>query len=59
MERLLDYFVPKKYILNLKIDKSEKTIGGEVVAFGEVKSETVKFHAVDLKINTVSINCEN
>ena len=59
MERLLDYFVPKKYILNLKIDKSEKTIGGEVVAFGEVKSETVKFHAVDLKINTVSINGEN
>ena len=30
MERLLKYFEPEKYILNLKVDKHQKYIGGEV-----------------------------
>lgn len=58
MERLLNYFVPEKYILDLDIDKYEKTIGGVVTVFGEVKDEVVKFHAVDLKITDVLVNNE-
>ena len=56
MERLLQYFVPEKYLLDLKIDKKAKTIGGKVVILGEALSETVKFHAVRLKIEDVVIN---
>ena len=56
MERFLEYFVPEKYTLDLLIDKFEKTNGGTIVVTGEVKSETVKFHAVDLKITDVLVN---
>lgn len=56
MERLLDYFVPERYVLNLKIDKYAKTIGGEVKVVGAVKAETVKFHAVNLCIDEVKIS---
>lgn len=56
MERLLDYFEPTKYRLNLIIDKHQKTIGGVVTIDGVAKAETVKFHAVELEIEKVSIN---
>ncbi len=56
MERFLDYFVPEKYILDLIIDKNAKTIGGKVVIKGKALAETVKFHAVNLKITDVLIN---
>ena len=56
MERLLDYFVPEKYILDIAIDKNKKKIGGVVTVSGEVLKETVKFHAVDLKITDVLVN---
>ena len=56
MEKLLDYFVPEKYILDIAIDKHAKTIDGVVVVLGEVLQETVKFHAVDLKITDVLVN---
>ena len=56
MERLLDYFVPERYILDLLIDKHEKTIGGKVIVRGEVKNEVIKFHAVDLKITDVLVD---
>ena len=58
MERLLDYFVPERYVLDLKILKDEKYIGGVVKVFGEVLNETVKFHAVGLKITDVLVNGE-
>lgn len=58
MEKLLDYFIPEKYILNLTIDKHAKTIGGVVTVTGEVLAETVKFHAVDLSITDVLVNGE-
>lgn len=58
MERLLTYFVPEKYILNLDIDKYAKTIGGVVIVTGEAKNEIVKFHAVDLNITDVLVNGE-
>lgn len=56
MERLIKYFVPEKYGLNITIDKENKKIGGEVVIIGEVKQEDIKFHAVDLKIRNVLLN---
>ena len=58
MERFLDYFVPEKYVLDIAIDKHKKTIEGAVTVKGEVLSETVKFHAVGLKIADVMVNGE-
>ncbi|MDO5475307.1 MAG: M1 family metallopeptidase, partial [Candidatus Saccharibacteria bacterium] len=58
MERLLKYFVPEKYILDLYVDKFKKTIGGEVKVLGKVLEETIKFHAVDLEISDVLVNGE-
>ena len=56
MERLLKYFRPEKYQLELDIDKYKKTIGGVVKVTGEVLNETVKFHAVRLEILQVLVN---
>ena len=58
VERLLDYFVPEKYALDLIIDKSAKTIGGKVTVIGESKAEKVKFHAVGLSVDEVLVNGE-
>ena len=56
MERFLDYFKSEKYVLDIAIDKHKKTIGGVVKVSGEVLNDTVKFHAVDLKITDVMVN---
>ena len=56
MERLLDYFIPEKYVLDIEIDKHKKTIGGKVVVEGKVLNNEIKFHAVDLEISDVLIN---
>ena len=56
MERLLDYFRPEEYLLDIVIDKNKKTIGGVVVVTGEVLEKTVKFHAVDLDISEVKVD---
>ena len=58
MERLIDYFVPEKYILDLDIDKHVKTIGGAVTVEGQAKAENIKFHAVGLSIDSVLVNGE-
>ena len=59
MEKLINYFTPEKYVLNLAIDKNAKTLGGEVTVFGKSTSENIKFHAVDLSIDEVAVNGEN
>ena len=56
MERFLDYFVPERYKLELFIDKNKKTISGTVEIFGKVLAETVKFHAVELTIDSVEVD---
>ena len=56
MERLLDYFVPERYELCLKLDKVAKSIDGKVKIYGEVLAETVKFHAVNLEIIKVLVD---
>ncbi len=55
MEKLLNYFEPEKYVLNLKVDKHKKYIGGEVTVLGEAKSDLVKFHAVNMTIKSVVV----
>ena len=56
MERFLNYFNPEEYVLDLKIDKHQKTIGGVVKVTGEAKEETIKFHAVRLNVGEVLID---
>ena len=56
MERLIKYFVPEKYTLDIAIDKHAKTLSGVVVVTGEALQETVKFHAVRLEIVGVMVN---
>ena len=56
MERLIKYFVPEKYSLDIDINKTKKTIGGKVTIEGQVKSENIKFHAVNLSIDSVQAN---
>ena len=51
MEKLLDYFVPEKYEINLGINKFDKKIGGTVIVSGEALKDTLKFHAVGLSVN--------
>ncbi len=56
MERLLDYFVPEKYTLDLTIEKAKKAISGKVLVTGVAKAENIKFHAVGLSVDFVKIN---
>ena len=58
MEKLLDYFVPEKYVLNIEIDKGQKSIGGEVEITGEALAEEVKLHAVGLEVEYALVNGE-
>ena len=56
MERFLNYFKPEKYVLEIMVDKTKKTIDGKLVVFGEVLNETVKLHSTKLKITDVIVN---
>ena len=58
MERLIKFFKPEKYVLDLKINKNEKKIGGKVEVVGEALNEVVKFHAVRLNVSDVVVNGE-
>ncbi|MBR5621004.1 M1 family metallopeptidase [Candidatus Saccharibacteria bacterium] len=56
MERLLDYFIPKNYNLSLNINKSTRRVYGTAIITGEPLAETIKFHAKNLKITSVTMN---
>ena len=57
MERLLDFFIPKNYLLNLFIDKHQKTIKGTVEITGKTKTaDLLKLHSVGQTIDFVKIN---
>lgn len=58
MERLLDYFEPKNYQLTLNINKQTERIRGKVLIIGTPKSNTIKLHAKNLKISSVTIDDE-
>ncbi|GBG96093.1 M1 family metallopeptidase [Lactococcus termiticola] len=53
VKRLIETFVPENYKIFLDIDRKTKTFKGQVAIHGEAKSDTVYFHAKDLKISSV------
>ena len=59
MERLLDFFIPKSYQLNLFLDKHAETISGTVKIAGKVsKAGLVKLHSKGQTIDFFKINGE-
>ena len=57
MERLLNFFIPKNYLLNLFIDKHQKTLKGTVEITGKTKTaDLLKLHSVGQTIDFVKIN---
>ena len=58
MERLLDYFIPENYQLDLFIDKENKFLKGVVKITGKALTPTIKLHSVNNKIKTDKINGE-
>ncbi|MBQ6320597.1 M1 family metallopeptidase [Candidatus Saccharibacteria bacterium] len=57
MEHLLDFFIPKHYLLNLFIDKHQKTLSGTVQISGKTqKSDLLKLHSVGQIIDFVKID---
>ncbi len=58
MERLLDYFIPENYQLDLFIDKENKLLKGVVKITGKALKPEIKLHSIDNKIKTVKINGE-
>ena len=60
MERLLDFFTPKNYLLNLFIDKHAKTLKGTVKSSGKTKTaDLIKLHSVGQSIDFFKINGKN
>ena len=56
MEQLLEFFKPKRYQLELFIDKENDLVDGDVVITGAAKADKIFLHAVDMKIKSVKIN---
>lgn len=54
MERLLQYFTPEHYDLNLKIDRTRDLIEGTVKIRSEAHADIIKLHAVNLEILSVA-----
>lgn len=53
MERLIEYFTPDNYQLDLTISRQEDYIRGQVIISGKINQNIVKFHAVNLDIKSV------
>ena len=56
MERLLNYFKPANYQIELRINKETESIQGYVIITGEKVGEVIKLHAKNLKIVSVSVD---
>ena len=54
MERLLEYFTPTNYNLSLNINKNSRKVYGTAIITGKPKADTVKLHAKDLNITSVT-----
>lgn len=55
MERLLKYFIPEHYKLELNISKQQETIRGTVTIDGRIveNNNIIKLHAVDMNIKNI------
>jgi aminopeptidase N len=58
MEKLLNYFTPNHYDIDLDINKSAKTLRGEVIIYGIASQKTIKLHAKSLHISAVEVDDE-
>ena len=58
MERLINYFKPENYKIELRINKQTEEVQGHVVIAGERVGEKIKLHAKNLKIISAMINGE-
>ncbi len=57
MEKLLEYFKPSSYKLQLSFDRQRETIQGTVLINGSIQNEkSVKFHAVNMEIASVQFH---
>ncbi len=56
MERLLDYFTPETYHLELFINKHEGTARGRTTITGQAHRNLIKLHAKDLTIDRVTVD---
>src|SRR5574344_351108 len=56
MERLINFFNPANYKLDLNINKETEHVLGHVVITGEQRNEVIKFHSKNLQIKSVKVN---
>ena len=56
MERLLEYFIPSHYDLDLRINNEKTTINATAVIYGDAKASNIKLHAVGLSIDNVVVD---
>lgn len=56
MERLINYFIPENYNLELRINKQTEAVQGHVIISGKLQSDSLKLHARDLRISKIQVN---
>lgn len=56
MEKLLAYFVPERYDLDLRINKNKTKMTAKVTILGEAKADKIRLHAVDMDIKSVKLD---
>jgi membrane alanyl aminopeptidase len=56
MERLLNYFKPANYQIELRVNKETESVQGHVIITGEKVGEVIKLHTKNLKIVSVSVD---
>lgn len=56
MDKLLTYFTPTHYQLNLRIDRQTETLEGIATITGQPHAERIRLHAVNLQISDLRVN---
>ena len=56
MERLYDYFCQKHYAINIDINADKTRFDAVAVITGKAKAETIKLHAVKLRVKEVKVD---
>ena len=55
MKKLVEYFTPEHYRLELDIDKNQETLAGRATITGTAHRDQIKLHAVGLTIDSVKL----
>lgn len=56
MERLIEYFIPENYQLELRVNKQTEEVQGHVIISGQAIKPRLKLHARELKIAKVTVD---